>query len=60
MDVIQQILAILKKIGIPIVIVVLIIGGFISYRNYLEIKLLGLQIKQAKKDLLSDNKDTPS
>lgn len=60
MDVLQQILKILKKIGIPLIVVVIIVGAFMVYRNWLEIKLLGLNIKQAKidlgKEILNDKK----
>lgn len=54
MDVLQQILKILKKIGIPLIVVVIIVGAFMIYRNWLEIKLLGLNIKQAKIDLAKE------
>lgn len=57
MDILQQILNILKKIGIPLVVVVVIVGGFVIYRNWLEIKLLGLNIKQAKIDLGEEDKN---
>ena len=57
MDAVQEILHIIKKIGIPVVIFILIVGSFVLYRNWLEIRLLNLSIKQAKRYLGEEKKD---
>jgi len=51
MDILDKIFDLLKRIGIPIMIVVLVVAAVILYRNYLEMKLLNLNILQAKRDL---------
>jgi len=45
---------ILKTVGIPLGVAVLILGvgvGFLAYRNYLEAVKLKLEIKELRKDL---------
>lgn len=51
MGVIDELLNLLKRIGIPLVVVFIIIAVIVMYRNYLEIQLIKLQISKLKRDV---------
>jgi hypothetical protein len=47
----ERILQLLKRIGVPALLVFCVVAVVIVYQNYLHIKLTELEIKQAEREL---------